>query len=102
MKRYIRSSIEEPEYKLVVSPNFTHKPRWKQNGFDRTVFFFYSLDELISFMQIAGLLQDSSFDMRIESEMRKADGKKTDGRIASTSWYDVYKGEPQMTEYTSY
>lgn len=56
----------------------------------------------MSFMQLAGLLQDSSFDMRIESEMRKADGKKTDGHIASTSWYDVYKGEPQMTEYTSY
>lgn len=33
MKRYIKSSTEEPEYKLVVSPNFTHKPRWKQNGF---------------------------------------------------------------------
>lgn len=102
MKRYIKSSTEEPEYKLVVSPNFTHKPRWKQNGFDRTVFSFYSLDELISFMQIAGLLQDSSFDMRIENLMRKYDSEKTDGSIASTSWYDVYKGEPQMTEYTSY
>lgn len=71
-------------------------------GFDRTVFFFYSLDELISFMQIAGLLQESSFDMRIENLMRKYDSEKTDGNLASTSWYDVYKGEPQMTEYTSY
>lgn len=53
-------------------------------------------------MQIAGLLQESSFDMRIENLMRKYDSEKTDGNLASTSWYDVYKGEPQMTEYTLY
>lgn len=102
MKRYIKSSVEESEYKLVVSPNFTHKPRWKQNGFNRTVFFFYNLDEVISFMSTSGLLSDSPMDRRIVRMMREADSEKTDGSIASTSWYDVYKGEPQMTEYTSY
>lgn len=94
------------KYKLkMVVANISHKSWW-WNG--KSVYEFETLKELEDFM-IEHIPLDKcealNYMTRRESEIdfiRKNDKKKSNGKLASTSWYEVEKGEHQMTEYTSF
>lgn len=82
-------------YKLIMcTANIKHKDWWWDG---KPAYQFITIEGLIDFMKV--LIPVDKKD--IES-IRKNDKKKTCGRLACTSWYEVKKGEDLMTEYTSF
>ena len=83
------------KYKLImVVANISHKSWW-WNG--KSFYEFNTIDELINFMEENIPITQKAIDF-----IRKNDQSKNNGRLACTSWYEVEKGEHQMTEYTSF
>lgn len=84
-------------YKLIIcTANIKHYDWW--NG--KNSYKFETIDEVIQCLKDIfprGSIREWEF-----SNMIKHDKETENGRIASTSWYDVIKGEEQMTEYTSF
>lgn len=81
-------------YKLImVIANIKHKTWW-WNG--KSVYSFDDLESLFRFMtsRIPGTAENIV-------TICARDNAITDGRLYCTSWYDVEKGDKQMTEYTS-
>ena len=83
------------KYKLIMCVANIQHTSWWWNG--KSVYKFETLDELLDFMIKHIPLKERDIDF-----IHKNDGKQDNGRLACTSWYDVEKGEPQMTEYTSF
>jgi len=83
------------KYKLIiVVANIKHKSWW-WNG--KSCYEFDVLDELIDFMIKHIPLTNKDIEF-----VRRNDKKQDDGKLASTSWYEIEKGEHKMTEYTSF
>ena len=82
-------------YKLIMSvANIKHKSWW----WDGKPFYeFGTIDELIDFMKT-----NIPMSKRDVEFICKNDKEQQNGRLACTSWYDVEKGEHEMTEYTSF
>ena len=81
-------------YKLrMVIHNICYKPWW-WNG--KPFYHFDTVDELIDFM-----IHKIPMDGKDVKFIYDNDKKKLHGRLACTSWYEVEKGEHEMTEYTS-
>lgn len=85
-------------YKLTMCvANIGNKP-WYRNWNNRNaVCTFNDIEELIGFMWDNIPMRDREVEI-----IRNNDAQKKNGRIACTSWYEVVKGENQMTEYTSF
>lgn len=85
-------------YKLTMCvANIAHKP-WYRNWNNRSaVYTFNDIEELIGFMW-------DNIPMRYREVeiIRENDINQKNGRLACTLWYEVVKGENQMTEYTSF
>lgn len=83
------------KYRLIMTiPNIKHKSWW-WNG--QPIYGFDTVDELLCFMKSKIPMCQRDIEL-----IRNNDSLKENGRIACTSWYDVEKGEDQMTEYTSF
>lgn len=82
-------------YRLIMCvPNISHLSWWWKG---QSVYRFDSLMSLFAFMNCRiPSMRKRDFDLMLE---RDAAGKT--GRLACTSWYEVKKGEDEMTEYTS-
>jgi len=78
----------------MVIANIKHTSWW-WNG--KSCYRFDTLDELLGFMNKHIPLRKSDIDF-----IRNNDKKRNNGRLACTSWYEVEKGEHEMTEYTSF
>jgi len=91
------------KYKLrMVVSNIRHKSWW-WNG--KSNYEFETLDELIDFMSEHIPLKEFSGCNYMKSDINSIyenDKKYDNGRLACTSWYEVEKGEHQMTDYTSF
>ena len=91
------------KYKLImVVANIKHKSWW-WNG--RSSYQFETLDELLEFMN--DHIPLGKFDglnyMRSDINSIYENDKRIDnGRLACTSWYEIEKGEHQMTDCTSF
>lgn len=82
-------------YKIIICiANVSH---WWSGD---SVYQFDTLDEVILCLKTI-FPNDSIKDWEF-ARMKNADEKYENGRIASTSWYDVLKGEAPMTWYTSF
>lgn len=82
-------------YKLIMTvSNISHKDWW-WNG--NSAYKFKTLQDLLDFMSehIPTTERDVNF-------ITENDKRQQTGRLACTSWYEVEKGEHQMTEYTSF
>lgn len=101
MKRYIRcANSSHYNYKLTVSSYVTNSDWWRADG---NVFFFDTLPEAIKFMKEFRLLRTPRPGMaNQEAIIRSSDAQLSDGCIGCTNLYTLYKGEHQMTEYTSF
>ena len=84
-------------YKVIIcTANLQHKPWWK----GKSRYSFNSIDDVIKCLKEIfpqGSIREWEFD-----NMKKYDTEKENGCIACTSWYEIIKGELQMTEYTSF
>ncbi len=83
-------------YRLIMCvPNIAHTKWWWKG---QSTYRFDSIMALFAFMNCRiPMLQKADFDRMLD-----ADREKSAGRLACTSWYEVKKGEDQMTEYTSF
>jgi len=79
--------------KMVVA-NISHKDWWWHG---KSSYKFETLKPLLDFMNENVPMTERDINFIIEN-----DKKKEAGRLACTSWYEVEKGEHQMTEYTSF
>lgn len=85
-------------YRLImVVVNISHTSWYRSWQNRKTVYAFETIDELIDFMWEHIPMRDRDVDF-----IRNNDAKKQNGSLACTSWYEVKKGEDQMTEYTSF
>ena len=85
-------------YRLIMAvANINHTSWYRSWQNRKTVYRFDSIDELIDFMWKHIPMKDRDVDF-----IRNNDAKYQHGRLACTSWYEVKKGEDQMTEYTSF
>lgn len=85
-------------YRLIMVVANIGNTSWYRSWQNRkTVYTFENIDELIDFMWEHIPMRD-----RDVAFIRSNDAKQKDGRLACTSWYEVKKGEDQMTEYTSF
>ena len=85
-------------YKLVMCVANIGHMAWYSNWKNRSVVYtFEYIDELIDFMWEHIPMRDRDIDF-----IRENDINQKNGRLACTSWYEVIKGEEQMTEYTSF
>ena len=82
-------------YKLTMTVNNIKYASWWWNG--KSVYEFETMGELISFMTERIPLKDRDVKLLFDN-----DSKCKSGRLDCTSWYEVYKGENEMTEYTSF
>lgn len=83
--------MTQKTYKLrIVVENL---PDWK----DKPVWNFISIMDAISFLDANFHLPEWEKD-----RIRKNDATKENGSLACTSWYELEKGEHQMTAYTSW
>jgi len=83
------------KYKLImIIANIKHKSWW-WNG--KSIYQFEALAELLKFINKHIPITESDIDF-----ICKNDEKKNNGRLTCTSWYEIEKGEHQMTEYTSF
>ena len=73
--------------------NIKHKEWW--NG--AAIIEFETIQDVISFIRSHIPVKQRDIDFIIEN-----DKNKSRGRLACTSWYSVRKGDPMMTEYTSF
>lgn len=93
------------KYKLImVVANIKHNSWW-WNG--KPCYQFNELDKLIDFMvKHIPLTNHSNIPYISGSKdielIRENDKKQDYGRLASTSWYEIEKGEHGMTEFTSF
>lgn len=84
-------------YRLImVVANIGHTSWYRSWQNKKAVYTFETIDELIDFMWKHIPMKDSDVNF-----IRNNDVKKQNGRLTCTSWYEVKKGEEQMTEYTS-
>lgn len=85
-------------YKLTMCvANIGHMP-WYRNWNSRSaVYTFNDIEELVSFMWENIPMRDRDVGF-----IRENDINQKNGRLACTSWYEVVKGEREMTEYTSF
>ena len=85
-------------YRLImVVANIGHTSWYRSWQNKKTVYTFETIDELIDFMWKHIPMRDRDVDF-----IRNNDANQHNGRLACTSWYEVKKGEDQMTEYTSF
>lgn len=74
--------------------NIKHTSWW---WYGKPTMKFETIEGLISFMRSHIPLRPRDMLFIIEN-----DKKQEHGRLACTSWYEVRKGDPMMTEYTSF
>lgn len=83
------------KYRLrMVVANIGHTSWWWKG---KPFYEFDTVDELLAFME-----SRIPITQRETALIRKCDEKTQNGRIGCTSWYEIKKGEEQMTEYTSF
>lgn len=89
-------------YKIVICvANLKHYDWWK----GKPVYQFDTLDEVIRCLKTLfppNSIKDWEIKRIIDCDVDRQKGNKSEnGRIASTSWYEVIRGKEEMTEYTS-
>lgn len=90
-------------YKIIICvANIRHYNWWKGKPFYQ----FDTLDEVIHCLEHIfpqNSIREWVIKRMIESDQERQKGiKSSNGSIACTSWYEVIRGEKEMTEYTSY
>lgn len=83
------------KYRLRMVVANIRRCTWWWNG--TSCYGFDTIDELLSFMESKIPMRQREIDL-----IRRSDYEKKNGRIGCTSWYEIKKGEDQMTEYTSF
>lgn len=90
-------------YKIIICvANLQHYDWWK----GKTVYKYDTLEEVIRCLNSIfppHSIRDWEVNRMIKCDKDRQHGVKSEnGRIASTSWYEVIRGKEEMTEYTSF
>lgn len=78
----------------MVVANIRHTYWWWD---DNPIYKFGTIEEALLFMKKHIPMRDRDIAFILDN-----DKKRDRGNLANTSWYLLRKGEPQMTEYTSF
>lgn len=91
----IHNPVEKPAYRLsmmLANMGPSSSKEWKGDPFYR----FDDVDEVCLFLSCHGLAREIDLE-----RIRENDADCENGRLYSTSWFDLEKGEHRMTSYTS-